>query len=152
MRSYTVTKALPITHCVELINWQEFGAAALNKDNKAFILHVISLAIGFEISIHLFWVVQITLLISDEAFITVTTEYSNFADIFLLKSAAELSKHTEINNYPIELIDSKQLSYRPMYSLKLVELETLKTYLETNLANSFIRPSKFSAGAPILFV
>ena len=30
-------------------------------------------------------------------------------------------------------------------------METLKTYIKTNLANGFIRPSKSPAGAPILF-
>ena len=48
--------------------------------------------------------------------------------------------------------DDKQPPYRPIYSLGLVELETLKTYIETNLANGFIRPSKSPASAPILFV
>ena len=38
-----------------------------------------------------------------------------------------------------------------IYSLKLVELETLKAYIETNLANGFIRPSNSAVGAPILF-
>ena len=38
-----------------------------------------------------------------------------------------------------------------MYSLRPVELETLKAYIETNLANGFIRLSKSPAGAPILF-
>ena len=32
-----------------------------------------------------------------------------------------------------------------------MELESLKAYIETNLANRFIRPSKSPAGAPILF-
>ena len=32
-----------------------------------------------------------------------------------------------------------------------MELETLKAYIETNLANGFIKPSKSLAGAPILF-
>ena len=32
-----------------------------------------------------------------------------------------------------------------------MELETLKAYIETNLANGLIRPSKSPAGAPILF-
>ena len=32
-----------------------------------------------------------------------------------------------------------------------MELEILKAYIETNLANGFIRPSKSPAGAPILF-
>ncbi len=32
-----------------------------------------------------------------------------------------------------------------------MELETLKVYIENNLASGFIRPSKSPAGAPILF-
>ncbi len=32
-----------------------------------------------------------------------------------------------------------------------MELETLKAYVENNLANSFIRPSKSPTKAPILF-
>ena len=32
-----------------------------------------------------------------------------------------------------------------------MELDTLKAYIETNLANEFIKPSKLPAGAPILF-
>ena len=32
-----------------------------------------------------------------------------------------------------------------------MELETLKAYIKSNLANGFIRPSKSPAGAPILF-
>ena len=38
-----------------------------------------------------------------------------------------------------------------MYSLKQVELETLKAYIKTKLANDFIKPSKSSANALILF-
>ena len=32
-----------------------------------------------------------------------------------------------------------------------MEIETLKAYIETNLANRFIKPSNSLAGAPILF-
>ena len=32
-----------------------------------------------------------------------------------------------------------------------MELETLKAYIETNLTNSFIKPSKSPTGTPILF-
>ncbi len=38
-----------------------------------------------------------------------------------------------------------------IYSLGLVELETLKAHIENNLASGFIRPSKSPVGAPILF-
>ena len=64
---------------------------------------------------------------------------------------SELPKHTEINDHVIELVDGKQPPYRPIYSLKPVELETLKAYIKTNLANGFIRPSKSPVGTSILF-
>ena len=48
-------------------------------------------------------------------------------------------------------MDDPQLPYGPIYNLGPVELETLKTYIKTNLANGFIRSSKFPAGAPIFF-
>ena len=56
-----------------------------------------------------------------------------------------------MNEHAIELEEDKQLPFGPIYSLGPVELETLKTYIETNLANGFIRPSKSPAGALILF-
>ena len=72
--------------------------------------------------------------------------------MFSLDLVSELSKHIEINNHAIRLVkDYQQLPYEPIYSLGLVELKTLKTYIETNLANGFIKPSKSSTGAPILF-
>ncbi len=46
---------------------------------------------------------------------------------------------------------NRQPLYGPIYSLGPVELETLKAYIENNLASDFIRPSKSPARAPILF-
>ncbi len=63
----------------------------------------------------------------------------------------ELSKNTGINEYTIKLVESKQLLYGPIYSLGLVELETLKTYIETHLKTGFIRPSKSLTDALIFF-
>ena len=57
-----------------------------------------------------------------------------------------------MNEHVIELEESKQPLYGPIYSLEPVELKTLKTYIETNLANGFIQALKLPAGAPILFV
>ena len=42
-------------------------------------------------------------------------------------------------------------TYGPIQSLGLVEIKTLKAYIETNLANKFIRPLKSPANTPILF-
>ena len=63
----------------------------------------------------------------------------------------ELRKNTGIHEHAIELQDDKQPPHGPIYSLGLMELETLKTYIETHLKTGFIRPSKSPAGAPILF-
>lgn len=41
----------------------------------------------------------------------------------------KLAKLTEINDQAIDLIESKQIFYSPIYSLEPVELETLKTYV-----------------------
>ena len=43
-----------------------------------------------------------------------------------------------MNMYAINLKKSKKLSYKLIYSLKPIELETFKTYIRTNLNNSFI--------------
>lgn len=70
--------------------------------------------------------------------VMVFIKYSDFANIFFKKLATILFKQFDINKYVINLEPSKQLLYRPSYSLKLVKLEILKTYIITNLANSFI--------------
>ena len=93
---------------------------------------------------------QIALLLAEK--IAVLAKYSDFANIFLEKSANILLEQTEVNKYTIELEEGKQLFYRPIYNLKPVELKTFKTYIETNLANGFIKASKSPTGAPILFV
>ena len=63
----------------------------------------------------------------------------------------ELPENTGINEYAIKLEKSKQPPFGSIYSLGPVKLETLKTYIKTNLVNGFIRPSKSLAGALILF-
>lgn len=45
----------------------------------------------------------------------------------------ELPENTGINEYAIVLVEGKQLSYEPIYTFSLVELKTLKTYIETHL-------------------
>ena len=56
-----------------------------------------------------------------------------------------------MNKHVIEFIEKKQLPYRPIYALSLVELGTLKVYIETYLKTGFIQLSKSFASASILF-
>ena len=93
--------------------------------------------------------VQIASLLAEE--VRIPDEYSDFADVFSEAKALVLPERTELNEHAIDLEDGKQPPYGPIYSLGPVELETLKTYIETYLKTGFIRPSKSPAGAPILF-
>lgn len=47
-------------------------------------------------------------------------------------------ENTKMNINATELIEDKQLSYRSIYSLNLVELETLKAYMKTYQKTEFI--------------
>ena len=68
-----------------------------------------------------------------------------------MKNAVELLENTKMNEHVIKLEKDKQPSFGPIYSLSPVELEILKTYIKTNLANGFIWPFKSPAGALIFF-
>lgn len=102
--------------------------------------------------VHLFRRAQITLWKVDEAPTIIFSEYLNFADIIFLKLAIELPKYTKINNHAINFINRKELAYEPIFCLEPVDLETLKTYIETNGAHHFIKPFKSFVNTLILFV
>lgn len=84
--------------------------------------------------------------------VIVLRKYLDFIDVFSSNSATELPKYIGINNHLIDLKEGKKLSYKLIHSLTLVEFKTLKTYIETNFANSFIKPLKSPTNALILFV
>ena len=152
-RTYTTKEVLPTTRHVELVDKMEFAAAALDPEHETYVVHVASLSSTplASLDVHPSREPQISGLIAKEAPMNVPAGYSDFADVFSPDLATELPEHTEINTHAIDLEKGKQPPYGPIYSLGPVELETLKTYIETNLANAFIRPSKSPASAPILF-
>ena len=78
-------------------------------------------------------------------------EYSNYSNVFLVEYIIELPENTKINKHIIKLEEGKQPLFEPIYSLRSVKLEILKTYIETNLVNNFIQPFKSPTRAPILF-
>ena len=77
-------------------------------------------------------------------------KYSDFANVVLKKKALVLPEHIKFNEHVINLKDGKQPFYRPIYSLDLVELEILKTYIESHLKSEFIQPFKSFTGALML--
>ena len=94
---------------------------------------------------------QVRALLFNKASTEVLAEYSDYNNIFLVEHAVELPENTKINEHAIKLNKSKQLSFGSIYSLRSVELETLKTYIEINLANGFIWPFKSLAKVLIVF-
>ncbi len=148
-RSYTTRDILPTIRQVELIKKEKFATIAFDPEYEAFVVYVAALSIYSGDKIHPSTRAQIAHLKVDEAPTKVSSKYADFADVFSPKLAIELPEHTGINDYAIELVDDWQPSYGFIYSLKPVELETLKVYIKNNLANSFIKPFKSPTGAPI---
>ena len=68
-----------------------------------------------------------------------------------MKNIIKLLKNIRINEYAIRLEEEKQLSFDLIYNLKLIKLKILKTYIKTNLANSFIWPFKSFTRVLIFF-
>lgn len=89
-------------------------------------------------TIHLKRKARIALPKFKKAPVFVSTKYLDSANIFSEKLAIVLLENTKINVYTIELEEGKQPLYRLIYSLDLVKLEILKTYIKTNPVNSFI--------------
>lgn len=75
----------------------------------------------------------------------------DYADVFLFDFKIKLFENIDINKNDIKLIKDKQPLYELIYSLKLVELEILKTYIKTYLKTRFIQLFKSPIGALILF-
>ncbi len=131
-RSYMATEALPTTNRVELIDKREFAKVAMDENSETFFVHMSALDVA-ELLIHPFQEAQIAALQWDKAPTKIPAEYSDSVDVFSLDLAMEQLENTRMNELVIELIDGKQPPYKPIYALSPVELETLKTYIETHL-------------------
>ena len=108
-RSYTIKKALLTTKRVELVRKKEFAAAAFDSGHETFIIHVVflrSLSSTQESDIHHSRRTQIAALVANEALTSISTKYSDFADVFSLELALKLSEYIGINDYTIELVDN----------------------------------------------
>ena len=147
---YTTNNALPTTKQVQIVDSEEFVIAALDINNKMFVMHI-TIWKQEEIPVYFENQAQIRALLFDKASTEVPAAYSNYNNIFSVEYAIEFLENTKINKHAIKLEESQQLPFKSIYSLRLVELKILKTYIKTNLANGFIQPFILSIGALILF-
>ena len=138
-RSYTAAEALRTTKQIELTNKKKFAKAELDEKSEIFVVHIAALkTLLAGMAIYPSQKAQILAPIQDEASTKVLSKYKDYANVFLFDLAIKLSKNTSINKHVIKLQDGKQPPYRPIYSLRPVELEILKTYIKTYLKTGFI--------------
>ena len=87
----------------------------------------------------------------EESTIQLPKKYHYYADNFSKVKASTLPHHRSYD-CPIDLQQGKEPQWAPIYNLSPTALELLRAYIEENLANGFIRPSKSPTGTPIFFV
>lgn len=103
------------------------------------------------IAIYFSRIAQVAFLEANKALTEIFFKYLDYANNFSTNLAIELLEHNVMNDYGIKLVKSKQSLYGRIYSLSLVELKTLKTYIKIHLKIGFIQPTKFPARALIIY-
>jgi len=78
-------------------------------------------------------------------------EYRDYADVFSKVKASELPPHHDYD-LKIELKEGTSPPLGTLYSLSLVKLSALRTFIDENLNTGFICPASSSHAAPVLFV
>ena len=77
-------------------------------------------------------------------------EYHEYADVFSKTRASKLAEHRPYD-LKINLEEGASPPIGTMYSLSQVELETLRKFIDESLSMGFIRPTRSSHGAPVVF-
>jgi hypothetical protein len=78
-------------------------------------------------------------------------KYQDFANVFNKTNVDKLSEH-DSQNHAIETIESKSLSFESFYNLSIIELKTLREYLDEHLKKKFIISSHSSTRVSILLI
>ena len=149
-RTYITNEALSTTEQVQIFDKKDFIIAALNANTETFVVHV-AIREQEEMPIHSKKQANIKFLLFNKAPTKILAKYSNYSDVFSVEYVVKLLENIGINEHAIKLKEGKQPLFGPIYSLGLVEFNTLKTYIKTSLAINFIWPTKSPTEAPILF-
>lgn len=136
---------------MELINKKEFAATVLDKNVKTFEIYLATLSAALAIQVYFFFQAQVKLLLTDKAFVKVLSKYLDYTDVFSFDLVIGQFENSSMNEYIIELVKGKYPPYKPIYSLEPIELETLKTYIQTQMKIGFIQLFKSPAGTSIFF-
>lgn len=134
-RSYTSAKPLLTTYQIEFISKKKFVRAAIDENVKIFVIYPTFISLS-SILIYLTRVAYISLLIVEK--VDISKEYFDFPNVFLEEMALILLKIINLNQFAIELQNSQQLLFGLIYSLGILKLQILKTYIKTKLAYCFI--------------
>lgn len=127
---------------VKLVNNKKFATAIFDLKYKIFVVYKLSFTnfiLHTNSNIYSLYRPQIAGLIAKKNSIIVFIENIDFANVFSFHLIFKFPKYIGINNHAIKLVNSQQPLYRPIYILKLMELEILKAYIEINLNNGFFK-------------
>ena len=122
---------------------------ALGDNINAFMEHIRFLSLGLKNNLSSQRSLD-NLVVSKKSYRT--CQMLGFPNVFLEESANIRQEQTWADKHAIELEQGKQLLYRSIHSLELVEPKTIKTYIKSNLANNFIKALELLASALILFI
>jgi hypothetical protein len=89
---------------------------------------------------------------TSEVTMEIPVEYHDLAKAFSKEEAEQLAPHRGALDHSIPLEEGSKPVFGPVYNLSEVELETLRKYINEQLAKGFIRPSTSPYGSPVLFV
>ncbi len=78
-------------------------------------------------------------------------EYKDLKEVFSKTKAQAVAEHSP-HDLIIDLVEGNEPPRGLIYNLSAKELETLRDYLDENLAQNWIRPSISSADALVFFV
>src|SRR6202140_4720638 len=81
----------------------------------------------------------------------IPSEYHEFTELFSKREAEKLPPHRPYD-HEIPLVPGAKPAFGTIYSMSPTELETLRKYVEENLAKGFLRHSQSPCGAPVLLV
>ena len=89
-------------------------------------------------------------LLSISESVTLPSEYADYADVFDKGKADRLPPH---RSFDLKItLDGPQPPPSHLYSMSASEQESLRAFLDENIANGIICPSTSPLGAPVLFV